>query len=197
MPECTIVTTKEYSTLCIFYSSYIKRERTKYLENGEVFYWQHGGWSGIAYTNTNKMHSSPQQPSSKSLKFLSTQGHEVVQNFDPTAPKLSGAGCVCLCFCSSPASRSSVVSTRPQSSHQTQGTQPCCHSAQRTGTPATEVPSWTEWSVCCFPRCWNSTPACLPVPMRLRSLSPSFLFLFYLSLFFPFPQHTYFARHSY
>lgn len=89
-------------------------------------HWQ----EGITSTNTDKMHSSHQQPSSKPLKFLSTQGHDVVQNFHPAAPKLSRAGCVCLCFCSSPASRSSVVSTRPPSSHQTQGTQPCCHSTQ-------------------------------------------------------------------
>lgn len=103
----------------------------KIPENNKACYWQQDGWSGFAASkNTNMMHSSRRQPSSKPLQFLSTQGHEVVQIFDPAAPNLSRAGCVCLCFCSSPASRSSVVSTRPPSSHQTQGTQSCCHSVQ-------------------------------------------------------------------
>lgn len=77
------------------------------------------------------MHSSPQRLSGKSLKFLSTQGHEVVLEFWSHSSETERVWlCVCLCFCSSPASRSSVVSTRPQSSHQTPVTQPRCHGAQ-------------------------------------------------------------------
>lgn len=77
------------------------------------------------------MHSSPQLLGGKSLKFLSTQGHEVVLEFWSHSSESERVWlCVCLCFCSSPASRCSVVSTRPQSSHQTPVTQPRCHGAQ-------------------------------------------------------------------
>lgn len=111
--------------------------------------------------------------------------------FHPAAPKLSRPGCVCLCFCSSPASRSSVVSTRPPSSHQTQGTQPCCHSAQapqrlRFPLGLTEVFAVSHivgiqhqpvyWSPCGFS----------------LSLLPLSFFLFFL-----FPQHTFFTWHTY
>lgn len=43
--------------------------------------------------------------------------------------QLRAPSCVCLCFCSSPASCSAVASTRPPSSRQSRGTQPRCHSA--------------------------------------------------------------------
>lgn len=43
--------------------------------------------------------------------------------------QLWAPSCVCLCFCSSPASCSAVASTRPPSSRQSRGTQPRCHSA--------------------------------------------------------------------
>lgn len=45
---------------------------------------------------------------------------------------------VCLCVCSSPASCSSAVSTRPPSSRQTCGTQPRCHSAA-------QAPQWLRF----------------------------------------------------
>lgn len=185
MLECTIVTTKDHSTLCIFYSCYIVlNKENKIPENDEAFYWQQGGWSGIAYkNNTNKMHSSHQQPSGKPLKFLSTQGHEVVQNFDPTAPKLNEVGCVCLCFCSSPASRSSVVSTHPPSSHQTQGTQPCCHIAQAPQRLRFPLGLNEVFSVSHIVGIQHQSVYWSPCS---SSLSPSFLFLFYLSLFFSF-----------
>lgn len=136
------------------------------------------------------MHSSHQQPNSKLLKFLSTQGHDVVQSFHPASQKVSSAGCVCLCFCSSPASCSLLVSTCPPPSRQTQGTQPCCHSAQepqrlRFPLGLTEAFAVSHivgiqhqpvyWSPCGF------------------SLSPpSFIFLFFL-----FSQHTFFTWHTY
>ncbi len=130
MIESNIVTREYHSALCIivafqFSNIYFGNNEQNTWNRVKQSHWREGGGSGVAYTNTDKMHSS-----SRPLKFLSTSGHDVVQNFHPAAPKLSGAGCVCLCFCSSPASCSSVVSTRPPSSHQTQGTQPCCHSAQ-------------------------------------------------------------------
>lgn len=124
--------------------------------------------------------------SSKPLKYLSSRAAIWSRIFILRLQAPSGAGCVCLCFCSSPASCSSAVSTRPPSSRQTvRNTAPLPQ--RSTGTPVTEVSSWTDWSVCCFPHCWNSTPACLLVPMWLQSLSP--LLLLSLCMFFP-PFHN-------
>lgn len=144
------------------------------------------------------MYSSHRQPSSGGgggssgssntpLKSLSTQGHEVVQISDPAAPRVSRAGCVCLCFCSSPASRSSVVSTRPPSSHQARGTQPCCHSAQAPQRLRFPLGLSEVFAVSHIVGIQHQPVYWSPCGCSLF-LSPPFSFL--SLFFFLFPQHT-------
>jgi len=167
-------------------------------------YWQDGSRSGIAYTNTHT-HTHTHTPRHILMlqqdAFHQQQTPEILVNAGPwCCPEFSCCssknwagqpGCVCLCFFSSPTSCSSAMSTRPPSSHQTRGTQPCCHSAQapqqlRFPLGLTEVFAVSHivgiqhqpvyWSPCGFS----------------LSLSP----LLSLSLFFLFPQHTFFTSHT-
>lgn len=114
-------------------------------------------------------------------------GPDVVQDFHPSAPEREQDWLRLFVFLLRlllPAARWCQRAHR-----QTRG-------MRRAGTPATEVSSWTDSSVCCFPHCWNSTPACLLVPMWLQSLPapffffPYFSFLFFFFFFFYFFQNT-------
>lgn len=157
-------------------------------------------WLIAASTNTDKMHSSHPRPSGEPPEILVNTGPWRCPGFS-SLPLQNWAGlAVFVCVSApAPASRSSVVSTRPLSSHQTRGTQPCCHSAQapqrlRFPLGLTEVFAVSHivgiqhqpvyWSPCGF----SLFPSLPP------SLSPCFLFFFPLStthLLYIHTQHSY------
>lgn len=145
------------------------------------------------------MHSSHPRPSGEPPEILVNTGPWRCPEFSSLLLQKWAGLAVFVCVSApAPASRSSVVSTRPLSSHQTRGTQPCCHSAQapqrlRFPLGLTEVFAVSHivgiqhqpvyWSPCGF----SLFPSLRP------SLPPCFLFL----SFFFFSCHNTPSLHTY
>lgn len=138
--------------------------------------------------NTGAMYSSHSSSNNNTpLKSLSAQGCELIQVFGSRSSQRAPRW-LCLCWCSVSASRRSAASEPPAvllpPGRQSAGSPAAAAHRLPAGTAAAEVSllDGVECS-CCFPHCWNSTPACLLVPAwLLPSLSPfPFYLLFFLS----------------